>query len=267
MADAPTNSQLILCLAGAAWFLASVILSIGKPTLRAVSTLASFFGLVLGFAALISHAVTRGSWVPLEDNFEALLWLALLTGCVSIYLQLRKTVGRVDWVLSPIVILLLVSAAVFGKTMPRNYSHGLWMGTHIASVFIGPIAFALAAASGVMYLLLTKRLRNKHTVVDARFGSLERLERITYTAVTIGFALLTIGLITGIARAVSADTRLGQNWFWQPKVLLATAAYVLYALVLHSPINPAFRGRRTAILSIAGFILLLGTIGVVQGMK
>ncbi len=262
----PTLGQIILAIGAAVVFAASVTVSIARSANRAVVIVLAIIGLVLSTSSLVWHAVDRGSWIPLDDNFDALLWLAIMTGLVSLYLQRRKTVGRVDWVLSPIVILLLLSAAFFGATMPQEYKATLWSTTHRLAVFTGPIALALAAACGVMYLVLSARLRNKHHTVDARFGSLERLEHLTYTAVSVGFALLTVGLVTGVVRAIQVNANLGLNWMWQPKIVLAMSAYVLYALVLHSPINPSFRGRRTAILSIAGFVLLLGTIGVVQWM-
>jgi ABC-type uncharacterized transport system permease subunit len=260
----PTTGQLILALLAAGCFLASVGLSMLRQSRRSVVFSLAIIGLSMSLTALIWHAWQRKSWLPLDDNFDAILWLANLTALGSLYLQTRKAIGRVDWVLSPIVALLLIAAAVFGKTMPHEYTHSLWASTHRAAVFTGPIAMALAAACGVMYLVLSARLRNKHSPVDARFGSLEKLEHLTYTAVSIGFALLTVGLVTGVVRVMETETSLGRNWFLQPKVVLSTVAYVLYALVLHSPINPSFRGRRTAVLSIAGFVLLLGTIVVVQ---
>jgi ABC-type uncharacterized transport system permease subunit len=263
----PTTGQVILAILAAACFLVSVGVSIVRSANRPIVFGLCIGGTVLSSIALVWHGIQRQNWLPLDDNFDAILWLAILTALASLYLQRRKAIGRVDWVLSPIVALLLIAAAVFGKTMPHSYTHTLWASTHRFGVFIGPIFMALAASCGVMYLILSARLRNKHLSVDARFGSLERLEHLTYTAVTIGFALLTIGLITGIVRAVQDTSSLGENWFLTPKVLLSTSACVLYALVLHSPINPSFRGRRTAILSIAGFVLLLGTIGVVQIMR
>ena len=30
--------------------------------------------------------------------------------------------------------------------------------------------------------------------------------------------------------------------------------------MLHAPINPSFRGRKVAVLSVVGFVLMLGTI-------
>jgi ABC-type transport system involved in cytochrome c biogenesis permease subunit len=266
MPVAPSFGQLALVFASTLLFIVSVGLSVTRKDRRGLSMGMAMIGVALAVSVIVWHAAVRKSWLPLEDNFDALLWLAVLTACFSLYLQQRRAIGRIDWVASPIVILLLIAAAVFGKTLPQPYTHGLWAWTHRLSVYTGPIFFALAASAGVMYLVLSNRLRNKHLPVDARFGSLERLERLTYTAVQVGFALLTIGMVTGIVWAMREPERLGSHWFYQPKIILAVSAYVLYALVLHSPINPAFRGRRTAMLSIAGFVLLLGTIVVVQAM-
>jgi ABC-type transport system involved in cytochrome c biogenesis permease subunit len=46
--------------------------------------------------------------------------------------------------------------------------------------------------------------------------------------------------------------------------LLAFAVWLVYALVLHARINPAFRGRKVAILSILGCVLMVGTLVVVN---
>ena len=50
------------------------------------------------------------------------------------------------------------------------------------------------------------------------------------------------------------------HWYLSPTVLLASGVWVVYALVLHAPINPSFRGRKAAILSIVGFLLMVGTL-------
>jgi hypothetical protein len=38
----------------------------------------------------------------------------------------------------------------------------------------------------------------------------------------------------------------------------------VYGLILHSPINPSFRGRRTAMLSVVGFVLMISVLVAVQ---
>jgi ABC-type uncharacterized transport system permease subunit len=117
-----------------------------------------------------------------------------------------------------------------------------------------------------MYLLTSSRLRHKRGVPNQGFGSLERLEHLTFTSVTLGFALLTIGMVTGLVWAIGTHghSTLGPDWYRNPKVLLAFFAWVVYALVLHSPINPSFRGRKAALLSVVGFVLMIGTFVAAQ---
>ena len=56
------------------------------------------------------------------------------------------------------------------------------------------------------------------------------------------------------------------HWYRSPKVWLAVGAWAVYAVVLHAPINPSFRGRRAALLSVVGFVLIVGVLVVVQFM-
>ncbi|HXE55711.1 MAG TPA: cytochrome c biogenesis protein CcsA, partial [Tepidisphaeraceae bacterium] len=130
----------------------------------------------------------------------------------------------------------------------------------------GAVAFAVAGAAGAMYLLSNWRLRTKRVAPGTGLGSLERLEHITLVSVTFGFALLTVALVTGLVRAMYGHNRMGPDWYTQPKVLLTFIAWVVYALVLHSPINPSFRGRKTALLSVFGLFLMIGILIAVQWM-
>ena len=76
---------------------------------------------------------------------------------------------------------------------------------------------------------------------------------------TLGFSLLTIGAVTGIVRFVEEGGHTSAA-----KVVLATAVWLVYAVVLHSPMNPSFRGRKAAVLSVVGFVLMVGTIVAAQ---
>ncbi len=168
----------------------------------------------------------------------------------------------------PVVLLILALAAIFGKARPHDYHETTWSITHRVTAYGGFVAFAVAGAVGGMYLYANHRLRQKRLLPGQGFGSLERMEHITLVSVTLGFALLTIGLVTGFAKLLEAGNgnSLGPLWYRNPKVILTCVAWLVYALVLHSPINPAFRGRRTAMLSVLGFVLMIGTFVAVQFM-
>jgi len=217
--------------------------------------------LVLGILAcagvIVWHSFTRGTWVPVGDNFDALVWLATLLAAFVLYLQSHRQLGSLDWYVMPIVLLLLVWAAIFGRTEYHSYHSAVrdtWAWVHRVTSYGGAVAFAIAAASGAMYVTASRRLRTKRTV-GPQFASLERLEQLTMMAVTLGFALLTVGMITGGIKMLADGSHTPIA-----KIVLAVLVWVVYAVVLHAPLNPSLRGRRVAVLSVVGFVLMLGTV-------
>ncbi|MEM8874405.1 MAG: cytochrome c biogenesis protein CcsA [Planctomycetota bacterium] len=217
----------------------------------------------LSAVALVAHMAERGNWLPMRDNFDALLCLALFAIALPLHVGLvGKRFGWLDATLPVVAAVLLVAAGVFGATRPQDYHlDSLWHWVHRVSSYGGAAAFALAAAGGTAYLVLRQRLRD-HADPLPGLGSLSNLERVTFYAAVTGFALLTVGLLTGVWRwrylgdAAAADT----------KITLAVAAWVVYLLVLHAPLHPRFRGRAAASLSIAGFVVMLGVLVTVQFM-
>jgi ABC-type transport system involved in cytochrome c biogenesis permease subunit len=266
MPEIPTLGQLTLLLAAVAMFVTAEAFSLlrlrGSEGHRIASKAFLYWGISFGLGVLVWHSVRRGSWRPLQDNFDALVWLALLLALFIAYTQRVHPLRGLDWFILPIVTGLLVAAAVFGRAKPHEYVGTAWASIHLLTAFGGTAAFAVAAAVGAMYLIVDRRLRSKR---PASLGSLERLEHFTRVSVGLGFPLLTVGLITGFV--LTFDVR-GSNapfeWYESPKVWLAFAAWLVYALVLHAPINPVFRGRRAAMLSVLGFVLLMGTLVALQ---
>ena len=259
----PTTGQLVLLGLAVALFAAGVGVAVARAwgrssdALRLPGKACLYGGIVAAIGVIAWHAVGRHEWLPVNDNFESLVWLGVLLALFVMYTQHAKPVGGLELFVMPIVIVLLVAAGFFGRLEPQEYRElreDTWMWVHRVSAYGGAVAFAMAAAGGAMYVLASRRLRNKTPLKG--FGSLERLEHLTMVSVTVGFALLTVGLVTGLVRY-------RPNQLPVTKLALASLAWVVYAVVLHAPFNPRFRGQRAAILSVFGFALVVGTIVVV----
>ena len=229
-------------------------------------------GIALSATLLGWHSLNvvnaTGTWQPLNDNFSSMLILAfLLAGFVG-YMQIRRPIMALDWLMMPVVVLFLLLAGHFGKTQPAAYIQTTYSVVHALTSYLGTLAFVVAGASGSLYLMADRRLRHRKAggvpkpPDPGRFGSLERLERLTRASVTVGFALLTIGIVTGVAWVLNAPggTNLGHPWFASPKVILTAAVWLVFGAVLHSPISLRLRGRRNAILSIVGAALTLAAL-------
>src|SRR5436309_1897273 len=117
----PTTGQLALLCCSILLFAAGAVLAFSgvrsdRPRLRAMASACTAAGLLIGMAVLVWHSISRGRWLPLEDNFDALIWLGLLLALLVVYMQATRPLVGFDGFILPIVTLLLVAAAVFGKS-------------------------------------------------------------------------------------------------------------------------------------------------------
>jgi ABC-type uncharacterized transport system permease subunit len=80
------------------------------------------------------------------------------------------------------------------------------------------------------------------------------LESVLSALVSAGWILLTVVLASGIMMMASKGSiQLGGHW-WS-----AVAAWVIYAVVLHSRLWQGARGRRGMLLSLVGFAAIVLT--------
>jgi ABC-type uncharacterized transport system permease subunit len=262
----PSTGELVLLGVAVALLAGGMAISLARlwsaaTSLRLVAKICDYLGLAAAIGVIAWHSAARGAWQPMRDNFDALIWLAILLALFVMYVQRVKPITGLDWFVMPIVMILLAAAGFFGARDLHIYQplRDTWIWLHRVTAYGGAVAFAVAAPVGAMYVIASRRLRSK--APGPSFASLERLERLMMSSVTLGFALLTVGLITGVVRMVAEKSSPPM-----PKLLLASLAWLVYAVVMHAPINPRFRGRRAAILSIFGFVLVFGTLVAVQFM-
>lgn len=227
-------------------------------------------GFLFSFVLLVWHSITvvmaTGTWQPLQDSLTALLTLAILLAAFVGYVQYKRPITSLEWLVMPVVIVLLLMAGHFGKNQSVAYLPTTYSLVHRVFTYLGALAFVVAGATGALYLMSDRALRARRTggghlpPSPAMFGSLERLEHLSYSAVTWGFALFTVGIISGIGWVMHGSTLLGQAWYFSPKVVLALAVWLIFAVVLNTPIAPRLRGRKNAILSIVGLLLTIATL-------
>ena len=84
--------------------------------------------------------------------------------------------------------------------------------------------------------------------------SLGKLDVLIYRVVGVGLPLLTIGIITG---AMWAKEAWGAYWQWDPKETAALVSWIVYASYMHLHTRNAWRGIRSAWVSIFGFATIV----------
>jgi cytochrome c-type biogenesis protein CcsB len=96
----------------------------------------------------------------------------------------------------------------------------------------------------------------RHGFFFKRLPSLEMLDYTGYACIVVGFTFLSIGLAAGFVYAKSVW---GKLWSWDPKEIWSVITWILYAALLHERLAVGWRGRRSAIMAIIGFAVLLFT--------
>lgn len=261
---------LFLVLAGAAFGVVTFLPARWRNWPRVIESIGTA-AVAVALGGTIAGPIRAGTWEPFGTNFESMLWLTLLTAIGCLYVQLHRPISGLERVTGPVLVVLIAASIGLELWLPREYDlRGVGVAVHRVTSYAGAAAFCLAAISGILYLRLSRRLRAKAIPTAGAFGSLERLESWTWMATLVGFALLTVSLVTGLARL---DLERGAWAGWMPKLILAGGVWLLYGLILHTPILARLapglarvRGRKTAWLSIAGFALMIGAVVAVQWM-
>ena len=81
----------------------------------------------------------------------------------------------------------------------------------------------------------------------------EKLDSLSYRTITVGFLLLTLGLISG---AVWANEAWGSWWSWDPKETWALICWLVYAIYLHVRLVRGWQGKRSAYVAISGLVVI-----------
>lgn len=220
------------------------------------------FGVVLhaaGFA--VRHSVTDG--IPVTSLHESLSFFAWCLILLFLLLDLRFRLSVMGAFAAPTALLLMVFSLFSPNVVvPLNPVLRTWLfPVHITFAFLGNAAFALSFGAGVMYLIQDRMLKSKRfNRLYNMLPSIDILDRVNYTCLSIGFPLMTVGIISG---AIWANIAWGSYWSWDPKETWALVTWFLYAGLLHGRLTIGWRGRRAAFFSIIAFLFLLFTfVGV-----
>lgn len=222
-----------------------------------------------------SYRLTLGGWILqtlmlgifffgvgypfLVEASVSYLFTAWVIALAFLLINIRQKLQLVGVFALPLVSTFYLLALFSSK----NYSgasslmHSPWASVHIMLSFLALAIFSLSFVLGIMFIIEEFQLKYKVLPkIFLKLPSLEFLEKIHAKALSIGFILLTGGIITGAGWAKSVT---GFYFFEDARQLWAICAWLIYALFLQSRFTAGWRGRRGVLLSILGFVVILFT--------
>jgi ABC-type uncharacterized transport system permease subunit len=217
----------------------------------------AIWGVRLGWLAqtalLVAQAASAdgfpwGSWA---GSLNLFVWM-----CVGAYLiwGCRAPFRLLGLVVMPLAALLLVLAwAAGGAGEPAQREFGnAFLAFHVGFILAAFAGFTLAAALAALYLWQERRLKRRTPgVLRLRSPSLETLDRLTGRTIVFALPALTLGAGLGLARlqadGAAFDAIMG----------LTLLTWAVYAAFLVLRWEAGWRGRRSAYLALAGFLLVV----------
>ncbi len=196
--------------------------------------------------------------IPLASPVQAANMMILFASLVFIFFAFRRQTAVLGAFFLPVAVIALGMIAPrlqAGAGGPLPVMFQAWYPLHTVSVVAGEALFAVAFVVSIVYLIHEDIIRKGrlHWTV-ASLPPLKLLDRILSACLGAGFVAITAGILFGALWASSLGVDLSQIVM---KISAGAAMWVVFAFSLHQRFAIRWSGRRTAIITITGFLLMI----------
>ena len=193
----------------------------------------------------------EAGYLPVTNLFSTLFFFSLALALTYLYFELRYRIHASG------LFVMLINLLLLGFALPRNAEVRPLIPAldtplftlHIIFSFQGYALFTMAFSLGVLYLL-QKRLETSLP------PDLRQLRRMNEEAILVGFVLFTLCMLFG---SLWAYVAWGYYFSWNIKAIWSFLVWLFYAGMCHAKFIRRWQGSGYAMLSIAGFGVVLFT--------
>ena len=215
----------------------------------------SAFVLVIGGFVLQTICLalrwSAAGYLPVTNLFATQFFFSWALAATYLYFELRYRIHAAG------LFVIFCNLLLLGSVLPRNPKIPPLIPAldtplftlHVSLSFAGYAFFAMAFSMGVLYLL-QKRWQTK------LLPELALLRKLNEEAVFLGFNFFTLCMIFG---SIWAYVAWGYYYSWNIKGVWSTLVWLFYAGMCHAKFIRRWQGTGYAVLSIAGFGVVLFT--------
>uniref|UniRef100_A0AAU6MZ93 Cytochrome c biogenesis protein CcsA n=1 Tax=Argentina festiva TaxID=3121457 RepID=A0AAU6MZ93_9ROSA len=231
--------------------------------------------------------------LPLSDLYESLIFLSWGFSIIHMIPYFKKHKNHLSAITAPSVIFtqgfatsgLLNERHQSAILVPALQSH--WLMMHVSMMVLGYAALLCGSLLSLALLVITFRkflrifsqskglltetfsfgeiqyVNERNNVLKKtsfissqnyyRYQLIQQLDRWSYRIISLGFILLTIGILSG---AVWANEAWGSYWNWDPKETWAFITWTIFAIYLHIRTNKNYETENSAIVASMGFLII-----------
>jgi len=245
-------------LAAALYLVAAIV--IGRELWRGQATAgAKRLALVLTLGGVVLHAAllytnvraVGGLNLALAGAFASVAWVVAVLYALTSLSRPVENLGIIVLPLTALTVLIEWWAPDAAGTRLSSAPQTL----HILISILAYSLLCLAAIQSLMLLAQENQLRHKHTQGFIRaLPPMQTMEQIMFQMIGLGFALLTLTLISGV---FFSERVFGTPFALTHHIVLAALGWAVYAVLLIGRWRLGWRGRTAVRWTLGGFALLV----------
>uniref|UniRef100_UPI0030018230 cytochrome c heme attachment protein n=1 Tax=Polygala tatarinowii TaxID=174551 RepID=UPI0030018230 len=231
--------------------------------------------------------------LPFSNLYESLIFLSWSFSILYMVLYLKKQKNRLSTIIAPSVIFtqgfttsgFLTEICQPAILVPALQSH--WLMMHVSMMVLSYATLLCGSLLSVALLVITfqkevripkkiknllknpfslgkiKYIKEKNNVLENntflssinyyRSQLVHQLDHWSSRIISLGFTLLTIGILSG---AVWANEAWGSYWNWDPKETWAFITWIIFTIYLHLRKKNKRESVNSAIIASTGFFLI-----------
>lgn len=209
--------------------------------------------LLVAFLFQSPGVIIRGiqiNFIPLTSTYEAVTFIGWI-GALIVYLFYKiKKIDSIVAFFSTVTLTALyaissspIASSEAKPPIPALQSY--WLVLHVSFAFIGEVFFILSFAAAIAYFIVKSEAKK------------ERMDELMYRSILIGFPFFTLGAL--VFGAIWAKYAWGRFWAWDPKETWSLITWLIYSAFLHSRYMMKWKGKRSAIIAIIAFCVMIFT--------
>nr|YP_009864289.1 cytochrome c biogenesis protein [Philesia magellanica]ANO44803.1 cytochrome c heme attachment protein [Philesia magellanica]QKE32284.1 cytochrome c biogenesis protein [Philesia magellanica] len=230
---------------------------------------------------------------PLSNLYESLIFLSWGFSIIYMIPKIRNQKNDLSIIIAPSAILTQgfatsgLSTEMHQSAILVPALQSQWLMMHVSMMLLSYAALLCGSLLSVALLVITFRknidiffksnnlliksfffceveyLNEKRSVFKNtsflsfrnyyKYQLTQRLDYWSYRVISLGFTLLTIGILSG---AVWANEAWGSYWNWDPKETWAFITWIIFAIYSHTRTNQSLQDTNSALVASIGFLII-----------
>ncbi len=210
-------------------------------------------GSVFHLVSIVEQGLAEGQ-CPVNNFFETMSLCAWILGAAFLAVYYRYKTETLSVFIFPLVFVMTMVASLSKPWTAMNSPalRSVWLISHVIFALLGYAALVVTAVAAIAYLFQERELKRKRPHgFYYRLPALGTLDDLVARSLGAGFIFITGGIVAG---SIWGFLDSGVHWIADPRIEMAFITWAFYLALVFFRVAAGWRGRKTAILSIAALL-------------